>query len=217
MGKPSPGEVASLARSLGRELAEPEATRIAAYLEALMKWKDKVNLVSARDWQDALANLVADSWHLADFLAGLGLPEQPQCLDLGAGAGLPGLPLRAFWESGNYVLVEPRGKRVSFMRLALSRMRLARTVVRGCRAEALEPGDLPADLVLSRAFMPWRELLDFVRPMLVAGGVCVVMSNDDAPDAAELPQGWSLRDRADYPSGDGRRYFWALSSDVMAI
>lgn len=212
MGKPSPGEVASLARNLGRELAEPEAERLAVYLQALVKWKDSVNLVSARGWEDALSNLVADSWHLADFLAGLGLPDAPLTLDLGAGAGLPGVPLRVFWGAGEYRLVEPRGKRVAFMRYALSRMGLPRTEVRGCRAEALPDEDLPADLVVSRAFMPWRELLDFVRPLLAPGGTCVIMANEDAPHKDALPDGWRLAGRMDYPSGAGRRYFWALSS-----
>lgn len=214
---PSPGEVATLARDLGRELAAPQAAALAAYLTVLMQWKDSVNLVSARDWPDALANLVADSWHLADFLGGLGLPGAPRCLDLGAGAGLPGLPLRAFWAPGRYLLVEPRRKRVAFMRTALGRMGLAGTEVRACRAEELPGADLPADLVLSRAFMPWRELLDFVRPMLAPGGVCVVMANQDAPAPADLPPGWGLRARADYPSGAGRRYFWALSSESISM
>lgn len=214
---PSPGEVASLARELGRELAAPQAGALAAYLAALMKWKDAVNLVSARDWQDALANLVADSWHLADFLAILGLPEAPRSLDLGAGAGLPGLPLRAFWPPGRYLLVEPRHKRVAFMRTALARMGLERTEVRACRAQDLPGADLPADLVLSRAFMPWRELVAFVRPMLAPGGLCVVMANQDAPDAADLPPGWALRGRAAYASGAGQRYFWALSPESMSM
>jgi len=178
-----------------------------------MKWKDAVNLVSARDWQDALANLVADSWHLADFLTTLSLPAAPRCLDLGAGAGLPGLPLRVFWTPGRYLLVEPRHKRVAFMRTALARMGLERTEARGCRAQEL-PG---ADLVLSRAFMPWRDLLAFVRPLLAPGGLCVVMANQDAPGAAELPPGWALRGRAAYASGPGQRYFWALSPESMSI
>lgn len=91
------------------------------------------------------------------------------------------------------------------------------TEVRACRAEELPGADLPADLVLSRAFMPWRELLDFVRPMLAPGGVCVVMANQDAPAPADLPPGWGLRARADYPSGVGRRYFWALSSESISM
>jgi 16S rRNA (guanine527-N7)-methyltransferase len=216
-GMPSPGEVASLAGDLGRELAAPQAAALAAYLTALVQWKDSVNLVSARDWRDALANLVADSWHLADFLAGLPLSEAPRCLDLGAGAGLPGLPLRVFWTPGRYLLVEPRRKRVAFMRTALGRMALARTEVRACRAEELPAAELPADLVLSRAFMPWRELLAFVRPMLAPGGLCVVMANQDAPAPAELPPGFCLAGRARYPSGAGWRYFWALSSASMSM
>lgn len=210
MGKPSPEALAEEAARLGRTLEPDQAVHLAAYLEALMKWSRRMNLVSARGWRDALANLVADSWHLADFLRTQELPAAPLTLDLGAGAGLPGLPLRVFWDRGRYVLVEARGKRVSFMRFALSRMGLARTEVQGCRAEDLPDDCLPADLVVSRAFMPWRELLGFVAPMAAPGATCVIMANEDAPAQGDVPAGWRLAGRSAYPAPGGERYFWSL-------
>lgn len=208
MRKPSPNDVATLVASLGRELDERQAGLLAEYLGTLAKWNRSMNLVGADQWPDALSNLVADSWHLADYLGGLSLPESPRCLDLGAGAGLPGIPLRVFWGAGEYTLVEIRLKRVAFMRFVLSRMRLARTVVAGCRVEELPAESFPVDLVLSRAFMPWADLLALVRPWLAPGGLCVIMANEEPP--CGFP-GWELVRVSGYPFPGGRRYFWALS------
>ncbi|MBU1002808.1 MAG: class I SAM-dependent methyltransferase [Proteobacteria bacterium] len=208
MRKPSPNEVAALAASLGREMDERQAGLLAEYLGTLAKWNRSMNLVGADHWRDALSNLVADSWHLADFLTTQSLPESPRCLDLGAGAGLPGIPLRVFWEAGDYTLVEIRLKRVAFMRFVLSRMRLERTLVAGCRVEELPEESFPVDLVLSRAFMPWDELLALVGPWLAPGGLCVIMANEEPP--RQFP-GWETVRVSGYPAPGGQRYFWALS------
>lgn len=214
MRLPSPKDVASLAADLNRTLDERQAGLLTEYLGTLCKWNRSMNLVGADRWQEALSNLVADSWHLADFLGSLALPEAPRTLDLGAGAGLPGIPLRVFWEAGGYTLVEIRKKRVAFMRFVLARMRLPRTVVVDTRAEDLPAGTFPVDLVLSRAFMPWDDLLALVRPWLAPGGRCVIMANEIPPRAFA---GWAVERVADYPVPGGQRYFWSLSPESISM
>lgn len=211
MRKPSPNDVAALAATLGRPLDERQASLLAAYLGGLATWNRSMNLVGAGDWRTALADLVADSWHLADFLAGLPLPEAPRTLDLGAGAGLPGIPLRVFWEAGEYVLVEPRAKRSAFLRFSLSVLPLARTSVAQCRVEDLPPALLPCDLVLSRAFMPWPELLPLAAELTGGAGACVVMAREEPPAEAASCCGWRLGRAASYPSGGSSRWFWSFS------
>ena len=123
-----------------------------------------------------LTTLVADSWHLADFLTGPGAaflpPERSLCLlDFGAGAGLPGIPLRAFFERGEYLLLEARAKRAIFLGEAVDRLALPATAVVEGRVEATVPAIL-ADrpdaflLCLSRAFAPWPQFLDLCRELV---------------------------------------------------
>ena len=214
---PTPETVAAATARLGRTVTADQAGLLAAYLDQLVKWNRKMNLVGKADWKSVLETLVVDSLYLADFLAGLPLPDSPLTLDLGAGAGLPGIPLRALWQPGEYRLVEVREKRVLFMRSVLGRLSLPGTSVFHGRAEdvvdaAPENGGTAgekADLILSRAFMPWKKLLELVRPMLAENGVLVILSNDPAPDG--LPEGWKSGPSADYPAAGTRRYFWSLS------
>lgn len=207
---PAPDDVRHRAERLGRPVTRSEAASLALYLDQLIKWNRKMNLVGKSDWRAVFDTLVVDSLHLADFLSGLALPGKPLTLDLGAGAGLPGIPLRILWQPGEYHLVEVREKRALFMRSALGRLGIEHTrVVHGRAEDALATlGRDHADIVLSRAFMPWRELLDFVRPML---GTClVILSNHPPPQAPDLPQGWRLADSASYPAAGTTRHFWAL-------
>jgi 16S rRNA (guanine527-N7)-methyltransferase len=213
---PAPAEILTAARSLGRPVLADQAASLADYLGQLVKWNKKMNLVGPSDWRTIFDTLVVDSLYLADFMDGLDLAGEPLCLDLGAGAGLPGIPLRVLWTRGDYWLVESRDKRATFMSSATGRLGLTGTNVFHGRAEdaldrlADHGQHATADLILSRAFMPWPALLDFVRPMLRPRGTVVILANTPPPNEAELPPGWSLGDVASYPAAGKTRYFWSL-------
>lgn len=215
----TPDQVAAAAKRLGRPVSSKQATLLHTYLDQLTKWNKKMNLVGKSDWRTVFDTLIVDSLYLADFLDGLALPDEPLSLDLGAGAGLPGIPLRVLWEKGEYWLVEVREKRSLFMRSVLGRMQLSGTQVFHGRAEdALARLDdaghgNTANLILSRAFMPWPELLDFVRPMLRDSGTLVILANDEPPQETALPGGWRLADVASYPAAGASRYLWSMRKD----
>ncbi|WP_419781642.1 16S rRNA (guanine(527)-N(7))-methyltransferase RsmG [Maridesulfovibrio sp.] len=195
----------------GFKAATDQARVLAYYMTMLVKWNKSMNLVGPQGWEDVFHSLIIDSLHLADFLDSLELLDNPVSLDLGAGAGLPGLPLRTLWQAGDYHLVEARQKRSIFMRTALRVMKLPRTHVFQGRAEKIPQQTLPADLILSKAFMPWKELLEFVKPMLATQGRIVILSNDPAPPANELEElGHALESSMEYKAGDKIHHFWCL-------
>lgn len=200
---PEAAQVAEAARRLGRELSGEEARLLAVYLGLLVKWNSRMNLVGPSAWPEMLETLIQDSWHLADLLGELE-PQPGLTLDLGAGAGLPGIPLRVFWRSGAYHLVEPRQKRAIFMEQAVAHMRLPDTRVSCRRMEALPPELRRADLIVSRAFMPWRKLLAEVRPCLAPHGRVLVMSNEDS---AETVDGYTLEQVRGYAVAGKKRWF----------
>lgn len=214
---PAPGEVAAEARRAGFRLSAEQADQLSRYLTLLLKWNRAMNLVGRADWPGVFRLLTADSLHLAAFLQRLGLPEAPLALDLGAGAGLPGIPLRVVWQAGDYVLVELREKRAIFLAQAVGALKLPRTHTLHGRAERVlaelpklgltQPGGR-ADLVLSRAFMPWPQLLPLAAELLKESGLLVVLANEPPP--AELGAGFRLADSMEYPAQDKRRYFWGL-------
>ena len=194
---------------------------LTVYLELLYDWGKEMNLVGKRNWRDTLEVLIMDSFHLAEFLRGLqkagflASGKDLESWDLGAGAGLPGIPLRLLWQDGTYFLVEERKKRVLFMENFLARNPLPRTQVFCGLAEKFMK-TRKADLIVSRAFMPYAKLLPLVRDKLKrgvpgpqghSGGMTIIMSNDPAPkDLA----GWRLVGEQAYDIKGGLRYFWAL-------
>ena len=103
---PDAAETAARSAALGRNLSAEEARLLAVYLDMLVRWNRRMNLVGPASGLEILETLIQDSWFLADLLTELA-PQPGEILDLGAGAGLPGIPLRVFWKSGRYFLVEP--------------------------------------------------------------------------------------------------------------
>lgn len=202
---PDAAETAARSAALGRNLSAEEARLLAVYLDMLVRWNRRMNLVGPASGPEILETLVQDSWFLADLLTELA-PQPGEILDLGAGAGLPGIPLRVFWKSGRYFLVEPRRKRAIFMEQALAVLRLPDTFVLPVRMEELPPARRKAGLVVSRAFRPWQELLANVREYLAPDGRVLIMSNAPRPDAGF--SGYALEKTREYAVAGKARFFW---------
>lgn len=218
----TPPQVLAACAELGLPCDAALAEHLCTYLNLLQKWNARMNLVGVDHWRGILSTLVADSWSLAEFLGELPLPESPQTLDLGAGAGLPGVPLRLLWQKGRYTMVELRAKRAMFLQQVLAFTPLPGVDVYEGRAEdamaALPPGK-EADLILSRAFMPWRELIKLVADHLAPRpeknnrpGVLVILANE-APQG-DFPSPWTLLATREYTVDGKARYFWALTQSL---
>ena len=192
-------------------LALQEREQLALYLGLLMKWNKAMNLVGARDWRSALVSLGADSFFLADFLNTLPLPQEPEIWDLGAGAGLPGIPLCIIRRRGVYRMIEARAKRALFIGNVLAQLKLTGVFVHEARVEDFfqyPPGADKAQAVISRAFKPWREVLDLVRPHLAPQGLAIIMSN--GREEKVIPEGWQNAGHMAYELPGASRMFQAF-------
>lgn len=201
--------VTAVCNDLGFALDAKAVGNITAYLAMLGKWNKVMNLVGPYSWEQILSELIADSFHLAGFLRMLPLPDAPECRDLGAGAGLPGIPLRMLWQEGRYVLVELREKRALFLRNVLAALPLPGVTVFHGRVETFLENHPPAALTVSRAFMPWKQILSLIEAHTVSGGLCVFLTLTPLP-ANALPPGWKALAETAYTVGKDARYFWAI-------
>ncbi|MEZ6854922.1 16S rRNA (guanine(527)-N(7))-methyltransferase RsmG [Halodesulfovibrio aestuarii] len=205
---PTVADVARLLKREGFTPSESELEALTGYLNLVMKWNKVMNLVGPYSWQDALTILIIDSLHLNKFLRSLSLPSTPVTWDFGAGAGLPGIPLRALWHEGEYYLVDVREKRTMFMEQTVKRLGISNTTVYKGRVEDFMEEHEPADLMLSRAFMPWKKLLDLVGPKIKDQGRIVVLALESVP--SDLTEGWSVEKEISYKVGKDTRLFWSL-------
>lgn len=179
------------------------------YLDLLWQWNASMNLTGAKS-REELALLARESFFLASFL-NMVFPESADNFtmwDFGAGAGLPGIPLRIVYEQGHYTMVEARQKRALFLANVMARLKLPRTHIAQTRAEDFMAPNARADCIASRAFMPWQELLPFCKPALSPHSRLIIMANEAPPD---LPPGWQIVQAVAYsPHPAITRWFWAI-------
>lgn len=195
-------------------LDEKARAKLDAYVTMLLNWKKAINIVGAKSRAEIMSTLVPDCFWLASFMERL-LPANwhEECWDFGAGAGLPGIPLRMKWQAGSYWMIEAREKRALFLANALANLNLPGTFASGATVESFlqqRGGSAKAGCIVSRAFMPWEKLLEYCQGMLSPAGRLVIMSSQPPP---EILAKWRLDAWAEYPSGAKTRYIWALAPE----
>lgn len=191
-----------------RELLAPMAAQLgvsplpflgdlAVFAAELLRWNERINLTGARD----LETLARE--HLADALALIAaLPPAPACwVDVGAGAGLPGVVLALARRDLRAVLLEPAEKRRAFLAATVRLLGLSNVEVIGDRIERhLETGGAAAyDLAVSRAVFPLSEWLVLGRRLVKPGGTVLGL---EGSAQISLPAG---AERMPYDVGLGTR------------
>ncbi len=140
------------AMQLDAQLDEQARLRLLQYLAELLRWNKVHNLSAIHDAEIALHRHLLDSLALLSYLP----PVRP-VYDIGSGAGLPGIPMAIVRPQQPFVLVEPAGKRVAFLRHVLLLLGLENVDVLPTRAETLSC--VPEMVLVSRAT---AELADFL-------------------------------------------------------
>jgi 16S rRNA (guanine527-N7)-methyltransferase len=165
-------DLAAIARDLGLELSQAQIDQLAAYAEHLAT--SAHNLTSARDRDQVESRHVAESLALGRLLDAQGLlADGARVLDLGAGGGLPGIPLRIAWPLIVLTLLESVGKKCRFLEDVARDLALEGVAVLEGRAE--DYGHDAAhreryDLVVARAVAPLPVLIEYALPFLRPGG-----------------------------------------------
>lgn len=129
--------------------------RLNIFYEILTLWSKTHNLTGDSS-KEAIINNIIDSLYPVKFVK-----EPKNLLDVGSGAGYPGLILASYWNTSSVSLVEPRAKRASFLRLASIKMGLKSVEVHRLRVEELR--GLEFELITSRAVGDIKLLLDLTK------------------------------------------------------
>jgi 16S rRNA (guanine527-N7)-methyltransferase len=149
--------------------------RLETYAALLEKWQKKINLVGKATLDDPWRRHFLDSAQLFPLI-----PENAATLmDLGSGAGFPGLVLAALRPELTVTLIDSDARKGVFLREAAREMGVPVTVLTG-RIEAATP--MPADVVTSRALAPLATLLSYAHPFRKAGTTCLFLKGKRVQD-----------------------------------
>ncbi|MGH8504866.1 MAG: 16S rRNA (guanine(527)-N(7))-methyltransferase RsmG [Stenotrophobium sp.] len=177
---------------LGLGLLPEAVQRLLDYQAELHKWNVAYNLTAIREPEQMATR------HLLDSLALLPLisrrASSVRLLDVGSGAGLPGIVLALADPALQVVTLDSNGKKTRFMRHAVRTLGLGNVEVVEARAEAWRPAAL-FDCIVSRAFASLADFFDKTAHLLAPGGQWLAMKGKlDAAEMADIPANIIIRE-----------------------
>ena len=140
------------ANELGLSLSETKIDRLLLYLALIQKWNKAYNLVGTSNTADLVEKHLLDSLSIYKFI------KESPVLDVGSGAGLPGIPLAITLPDISFTLVDANGKKVRFMRQACIELNLTNVEIVQSRIETYAT-DNEFKTVIARAFAPLESAL----------------------------------------------------------
>lgn len=179
-------KLASGLDALGLSLAPPALSGLLAYCDLLIKWNRTYNLTSISDPEQVVSH------HLLDSLAVLPHLPAGRVIDVGTGAGLPGMPLAIARPQQQFVLLDANGKKTRFLVQAVGQLALDNVGIVNERVEAYRPDGL-FDTVISRAFSSLEQMLLACDHLLAEGGRFLAMKGKyPESELQQLPPGFQL-------------------------
>lgn len=176
---------------LDLDLPEAAHAKLLAYLELLKKWNATYNLTAIREESAMLTQHLLDSLSILPHMEKSALAER-RWIDVGSGAGLPGIPLAIACPQLNIGLIDSVDKKTAFQRQVKIELGLSNITVISGRVE-----DYPAstcDAVISRAFAELADFVSLAGHLIVEGGYLYAMKGQLPEDEiARMPVNWRVK------------------------
>ena len=154
--------------ALGLALSEKQYALLLDYLALLARWNRAYNLTAVREPEQMVTRHLLDSLAVVKYLQGL------RTIDVGSGAGLPGIPLAIALPGQEFHLLDSNGKKTRFLFQVKTALGLDNMAVHPVRVESFHP-DKPFDAVLSRAFASLGDMATVCRHLLSSKGRFLAM------------------------------------------
>lgn len=162
-------DIRSGLQALQIEADAEQIDQLADYLELLNKWNKAYNLTAITAPAKMVAYHVLDSLSLLPYI-----PPQGHCLDVGTGAGLPGIPLAIMLPESRWVLLDSNGKKTRFVQQAIAQCKLKQVKVVQSRVEDYH-ADSSFDVIVSRAYSSLGNFMKTVEALWQADTRLITM------------------------------------------
>lgn len=206
--------VAAGAAQIGVELSRAQAEQFGRFAALLLKWNAVHNLTAIDRAEDVVPLHLLDSLAVVPQLDAFAGARPFRVLDVGAGGGLPGIPLAIARPLWRFWLIDKVRKKVAFLQQVRAELSLANVEVVHGRVQTWRPADR-FDVIVARAFASLADLVAWTRHLLAPGGVWFAMKGA-VPDAeiAALPADVRVQRtvKLHVPLLDGQRHLIVLEA-----
>lgn len=165
-------ELTKRAMQFDLNLSEKQQDEFYQYMKLLLEWNEKINLTAITEPEEILTKHFIDSISIAPYIK-----PADKVLDIGTGAGFPGIPLQIVLPHNSFTLLDSLNKRIHFLQEVIKQLNLRQIDAIHGRAEEFckEKAREGYDIVVSRAVAKLNVLLEYMLPFIKLGGRCICM------------------------------------------
>lgn len=196
--------------TLGQEIDDELREKFAVYLTELARWNRAYNLTAVRDMDDMISRHLADSLSIRPWLHG------QRVIDIGSGAGLPGIPLALAEPEKMFVLLDSKAKKTRFLSHVTRLLAAQNIEVVRSRVEDYAPS-AGFDTVTCRALATLADICQLSGHLLAKGGRILAMKGRyPQKEIDALAAGWKLLDvhTLEVPGADAERHLVEIVVDI---
>ena len=171
------------ALKIGENISENDAKMFYNYMNLLLEWNEKINLTAITDKDEIINKHFIDSISINKVLK-----NANKIMDVGTGAGFPGIPLKILNEEKEFYLVDSLNKRINFLEEVKREIKLNKLELIHSRMEDLAKNKdyrEKMDVVVSRAVANLSTLLEYMLPFIKLNGLCVCMKGPNIEEELE--------------------------------
>jgi len=153
------------------------------YMNLLLEWNEKINLTAIVDPEEIIIKHFIDSLTVKDYIE-----DSSNIVDVGTGAGFPGIPIKIAFPNTKIVLLDSLNKRINFLNIVINKLNLKNIITKHCRVEDFGR-DVKFrekfDYAISRAVAPMNILLEYLVPLIKINGKCICMKSNKINEELE--------------------------------
>lgn len=179
-------ELIKKAKKIDVDITQSEANQFYKYMNLLLEWNEKINLTAITEPDEIILKHFIDSITINKYLY-----NANSIMDIGTGAGFPGIPLKILHSELEFTLLDSLNKRILFLEDVCKKINLQKIYCLHARAEELAKNKKyrqQYDVVTSRAVARLSTLLEYMLPFVKIGGKCICMKGANCQEELEEAQ-----------------------------
>ena len=175
-------KMAEESEKIGIKLPDEQLNEFYEYMQLLLEWNEKMNLTAITEPEEVIKKHFVDSITIKKYIK-----EESRLIDVGTGAGFPGIPLKIVDKSIKLTLLDSLNKRINFLNEVIKKLNLKEVNTIHSRAEEYAKNKVREsyDVAVSRAVADLPILLEYLMPYVKLNGICICMKGPKAQEELE--------------------------------
>lgn len=172
-----------LSKKINIDITDEQLKKFYRYMYLLLEWNEKINLTAITETDEVILKHFIDSMTVFKYLV-----ESKNIIDVGTGAGFPGIPIAIMNQNKNITLLDSLNKRINFLNEVCSELKINNIKTYHGRAEEFGHNKQHRekyDIAISRAVANMTTLVEYLIPFIKVGGRCICMKGNDIEEELE--------------------------------